>query len=99
TRTQGAGILVAGLYVLREPLAVQSDAAQGEAMDLMRRLALAVGADGIEPGVMLGDLSFPLPGSANRELPVWQQLAVDCLVAEESHPYAVEDLQAFSQEL
>jgi hypothetical protein len=91
--TQGAGVVVAALYALTSPIDVSSDDAQRDALDLMRRLAFAVGADGIAPGVALADLSVPLPGTAVRELLPHHQLIVSCLVSDRR--YAVDDVRAF----
>ena len=96
SRVQGAGIVVAGLYALVSPIDVRSAGAQREALDLMRRLAFAVGANGIATDVSLVDLTIPLPGTGVRELPWHHRLSVDCLVS--ARRYAVDDLQAFLQE-
>ena len=91
-RTQGAGIVVVGLFALTRMVDVRSDAASNDALDLMRRLAAAVGADSLAPDVTHADLMCPLPGTAVRELPPHHRYVVDCLVSDRR--YAIEDIQA-----
>lgn len=95
-RTQGGGIVLAALYVLTDPIDVRADRAQREALDLMRRLAFAIEADGIGPDVALADLVLPMPGSAVRELPSWYELTSTLLASDRR--YMVDEIRAILKE-
>jgi hypothetical protein len=86
-----AGTSLTAVWALTRPLDVRSSDAQARALDLHRRLARATG--GVEPGEAAGlqDLQVPVPGSAVREPPYTDQVAV--LLLDDRH-HTIEDLEA-----
>lgn len=61
----GGRLSIVALFALAEPLPVEAD--EGPALDLLRRLAVALDADPLADDASLRDLSVPLPGTPIRE--------------------------------